>query len=121
VLKVAAPPPFFVGEMVRPVFESAVAGLNQAATRFERSAAQVTRLAGASSAEESASTVNISAEARGPAARQAATQDSEANATLEGAIVDTRIAKYQYIANLRVLQTGDEVEREAAKIGSDKR
>lgn len=103
--------------MVRPVFESAVAGLSQAETRFERSAAQVTRLAGAYSAAESAATVDISAEARRPAPPQ----DNEANASLEGAIVDTRIAKYQYIANLRVMQTGDEIEREAVKIGADKR
>ncbi|MES1178169.1 MAG: hypothetical protein ABUL62_27845 [Myxococcales bacterium] len=94
--------------MVRPIFESAVAGLNQATGRFERSAAQVTRLAGAYSAAESTATVNISAEARDTAP----TQDSESNATLEGAIVDTRIAKYQFIANLRVIQTGDEMERE---------
>jgi len=99
--------------MVRPIFESAVAGLNQATGRFERSAAQVTRLAGAYSAAESAATVNISAEARGPAP----TQDNESNQTLEGAIVDTRIAKYQFIANLRVLQTGDEMESELAKLG----
>jgi len=99
--------------MVRPIFESAIAGLNQASGRFERSAAQVTRLAGAYSAAESAATVEISAEARGPKP----TQDSEAKGTLEGAIVDTRIAKYQFIANLRVLQTGDEMQREAAKLG----
>jgi len=99
--------------MVRPIFESAIAGLNQASGRFERSAAQVTRLAGAYSAADSAATVQISAEARG----DAPVQDNEANATLEGALVDTRIAKYQFIANLRVLQTGDEMEREAAKLG----
>ncbi len=100
--------------MVRPIFESAVAGLNQATGRFERSAAQVTRLAGAYSAAESAATVNISAEARGPAP----TQDNESNATLEGAIVDTRIAKYQFIANLKVLQTGDEMAGELSKLGA---
>jgi hypothetical protein len=99
--------------MVRPIFESAVAGLNQASGRFERSAAAVTRLAGAFSAAESAVTVNISPEARGPAP----VQDNASNATLEGALVDTRIAKYQFIANLRVLQTGDEVERELTKLG----
>ncbi len=44
-------------------------------------------------------------------------QDSESNATLEGALVDTRIAKYQFIANLRVLQTGDEMAGELAKLG----
>ena len=99
--------------MVRPIFESAIAGLNQASGRFERSAAEVTRLAGAYSAAETADTVEISAEARG----QKPPQDSETKGTLEGAIVDTRIAKYQFIANLRALQTGDEMQREAAKLG----
>lgn len=99
--------------MVRPIFEYAVAGLNQASGRFERSAAQVTRLAGAYSAAESAATIQISAEARGPAP----VQDNESNATLAGALVDTRIAKYQFIANLRVLQTGDEMAGELAKLG----
>lgn len=98
--------------MIKSVFESAIAGLNQASGRFERSAAQVTRLAGAFSAAESAATIDISAEARGPAPAE----DNESKATLEGAIVDTRVAKYQFIASLRVLRTGDEMAREAANI-----
>ena len=99
--------------MVRPIFESALAGLNQASGRFERSAAEVTRLAGAYSAAESAATVQISPEARGAAP----VEDSESKGTLEGAMVDTRIAKYQFIANLRVLQTGDEMADELTKLG----
>ena len=99
--------------MVRPIFESAIAGLNQASGRFERSAAAVTRLAGAYSAAESAATVQISPEARAVAAPA----DSESKGTLEGALVDTRIAKYQFIANLRVLQTGDEMAQELTKLG----
>ena len=98
--------------MVRPLSETAVAGLNQASGRFERSAAQVTRLAGAYSAADGAATVNISAEARGPAR----VEDNLSKATLEGALVDTRIAKYQFIANLKVLQTGDEMAKELTKI-----
>lgn len=98
--------------MVRPIFETAVAGLNQASGRFERSAAEVTRLAGNYSAADSAVTVNISAEARGPEP----TADNQSKATLEGALVDTRIAKYQFIANLKTLQTGDEMAKELTRI-----
>ncbi len=98
--------------MVRPVFESAAAGIIDASKAFDRSAAQVTRLAGAFSAAESAATVTISAEARGA---QPAT-DSETNGDLEGAIVDTRIAKYAFIANLRSLQTGEEMSDELDKL-----
>ncbi|MEI9953705.1 MAG: hypothetical protein WDO74_33175 [Pseudomonadota bacterium] len=103
--------------MVRPIFESAIAGLNQASGRFERSAAEVTRLAGAYSAAESADTVEISAEARGPAP----VQDNQSNATLEGALVDTRIAKYQFIANLRVVETADAMTSELSKLGGKSR
>jgi len=69
-------------------------------------------LAGAYSAAESAATVQVSPEARGPAP----VQDTQSEATLEGALLDTRIAKYQFIANLRVLQTGDEMAAELSKL-----
>jgi len=70
-------------------------------------------LAGAYSAAESAATVQISPEARG----SAPVEDAKSNRSLEGALVDTRIAKYQFIANLRVLQTGDEMASELSKLG----
>ena len=98
--------------MVRPVFESAAAGIIDATKAFDKSAAQVTRLAGAFSAAQSAATVTISAEAR---QAQPAT-DNETNANLEGAIVDTRIAKYAFIANLKTLQTGEEMADELDKL-----
>ena len=86
--------------LLKPLLQSAAAGIADASSQIDRSAAQVTRLAGAFSAAESAATVNISAEARGAAP----TQDGETHGDLEGAIVDTRsIAKYVLIANLRTL------------------
>lgn len=112
-LKRAGAEPFSSFRMLKAIFESAIAGLSQASGRFERSAAQVTRLAGAFSAAKNAVSVDISAEARA----STPTQDKESNGTLEGAIVDTRIAKYQFIANLRVVQTGDEMARELEKLG----
>jgi hypothetical protein len=99
--------------LLTPLLQSAVAGIADASSQFDRAAAQVTRLAGAFSAGESAATVNISAEARGAASAQ----DSETHGGLEGAIVDTRIAKYAFIANLRTLQTGDEMAQELNKLG----
>jgi hypothetical protein len=94
------------------MMQSAVLGLRAESERFDRSAAEVTRLAGAPSAAETAETVQISAEAR----RTGETQDSVLTAGLEGAMVDTRVAKYAFIANLKVLQTGAEMEDEAAKL-----
>ncbi len=99
--------------LLKPLLQSAEAGIAAASSQFDRAAAQVTRLAGTFSAGESAATVNISAEARGAAA----SQDGETHGDLEGAIVDTRIAKYAFIANLRTLQTGDELAKELNKLG----
>ena len=99
--------------MGKAIFDAAIAGLNQASGRFERSAAQVARLAGAQSAAESAVTVHISAEAHAPAK----SQDNGSNAKLEGALVDMRISKYQFIANLRAVQTGEDVEKAVDKLG----
>jgi hypothetical protein len=97
---------------IRPLTQSALAGIAAESQRFERSAARVTRLAGAPSAAETAETVQISAEAR----RAGETLDSTLSSGLERAIVDTRVAKYAFIANLKVLQTGVEVEKAAAEM-----
>jgi hypothetical protein len=99
--------------MVRPILQSGLAGLNAASDSFDRSAAQVARLAGAPSAAESAATVRISPEARGASALQSNDQDGN----LEGAMVDTRVAKYQFMASLKVLQAGNEMSDELTKLG----
>lgn len=92
--------------------QSALAGINAESKRFDESAERVTKLAGAPSAAETAETVQIS-----PEARQAGeTLDTVLTSGLEGAMIDTRVAKYAYIANLKVLQTGAEVEETAAKL-----
>ncbi len=97
---------------IRPLFQSALAGIAAESERFERSAARATRLAGAPSAAETAETVQISAEAR----KAGETLDSTLSSGLAGAMVDTRIAKYAFIANLKVLQTGAEIDKAAADI-----
>lgn len=64
------------------------------------------------SAAEATETVRIS-----PAAREASLHpDAVMTSGLEGAIVDLRVAKYAFIANLEVLQTGVEVEKTAAEL-----
>jgi hypothetical protein len=97
---------------IRPLSQSALAGIAAESERFERSAARVTRLAGAPSAAETAETVQISAEAR----RAAETLDSTLSSGLESAMVDMRVAKYAFIANLKVLQTGADIEKAASDI-----
>jgi hypothetical protein len=97
---------------IRPLMQSALAGVRAESDRFEDAAAQVTRLAGAPSAAETAETVRISPEAR----QVDANFDSALSSGLEGAMVDTRVAKYAFIANLKVLETGAEVEKTAAQL-----
>jgi hypothetical protein len=97
---------------IRPITQSALAGIAAEADRFDKSAARVTRLAGAHHASETAETVQISAEAR----KAGELQDSTTTAGLESALVDTRVAKYAFIANLKVLQTGAEIEKAAADL-----
>lgn len=92
--------------------QSALSGINAESKRFDESAELVTKLAGAPSAAETAETVQISPEAR----RAGETLDSVLTSGLEGAMVDTRVAKYAFIANLKVLETGAEMEDEAAKL-----
>lgn len=92
--------------------QSALAGINAESKRFDESAERVMKLASAPSAAETAETVQISPEAR----KAGETLDTVLTSGLEGAMVDTRVAKYAYIANLKVLQTGAEVEETAAKL-----
>lgn len=97
---------------IRSVSESALSGIARESERFERSAAKLTRLAGAPSAAETAETVQIS-----PEAREASQNMEQGLGTgLESALVDTRVAKYAFMANLKLLETGAEVERAALKI-----
>lgn len=92
---------------IRPLTQSALAGIAAESERFDRSAARVTRMAGAVSAAETAETVQISPEAR----KAGETLDSTLTSGIENALVDTRVAKYAFIANLKVLQTGDEMQQ----------
>lgn len=97
---------------IRPLLQTAVAAISYESERFARSAARLTRLHGAPSAAETAETVQISAEAR----RASETQDSVLTADIESAMVDMRVAKYAFIASLAVLETGAELQEEAAKL-----
>ena len=97
---------------IRPLTQSALTGIARETERFDRSAAEVTRLAGAPSAAETAETVRISPEAR----EITSVLDSSTTSGLEAAMVDTRVAKYAFIANLKVLQTGAEIEEAAASL-----
>jgi hypothetical protein len=97
---------------LRSITQPALAGITAEREHFERSAAQIMRLAGAPSAADTAETVRISPEAR----RAGENLSSSLGGSLEGAMVDLRVAKYAFMANLKVLETANEVEAAAADL-----
>ena len=92
--------------------DSALASMTRLSEAFERSAADVVRQSGSPSAAETAETVRISPEAR----RAGTATDTYLTSGLEGAMTDMRVAKYAFIASLKVLQTSAEVEQSAANL-----
>lgn len=97
---------------IRSLTQSALTSLAGESERFDRSAAKLTRLAGAPSAAESAESVRISPEAR----EASENMGSALSSGIEGAMVDMRVAKYAFMASLKVLQTGAELEETAARL-----
>jgi hypothetical protein len=99
--------------MVSPILQSGLSGLSAASNSFDRAAAQVTRFAEAPSFADNAASVQISPQARA----LATTQSSDTTGDLAGAMVNMGVAKYAFIANLKVLQAGDEMTRDLTKLG----
>lgn len=99
---------------IRPLMQSAVAGLTAQSDALDQAAAAVTH-AGAELSAGGSAAFQISAAAR-DANQSQEHKERALTSGLEGAMVDTRIAKYAYIANLKVLQTAAEVEKAAADL-----
>ncbi len=97
---------------LRSLNQSVLSSIAEQSERFERSAAQVTRLAGAPSAAETAETVDISPEAR----RASEEPSGSLGGGLQGALVDLRVAKYAFMASLAVVKTSAELEKTAADL-----
>ena len=92
--------------------QSALASMTRLSEAFDRSAADVVRLGGSPTSAKTADTVGISPEAR----RAGTASDTNPTSGLEGAMTDMRVAKYAFIASLKVLQTSAEVEQSAANL-----
>lgn len=97
--------------MVGPILQSALSGLTAASNSVDRAAAQVTRFAEAPSFSSPAATVQISPEARASAA-----QNSDTTGDLATALVNMNVAKYAFVANLKVVQAGDDMTRDLLKL-----
>ncbi len=104
---------------MRPLMQSALAGLTAQSEAFDRAAAAVARGATGPAETEGSANVQISSAARDAnqtQGRQRENPESALTSGLESAIVDTRMVKYAFMANLKVLQTGAELEKAAADL-----
>lgn len=97
--------------MLKPILQSGLSGLSAASQNFDRDAAQIAQLGATTSDPGAAATVQIS-----PQAHEAGARD-DSDGSLENAIVDTRIAKYAFMANLKTVQTGNEMADELTRLG----
>lgn len=90
------------------LFQSAVSGLRRQLDGMSKAANEVL----VESTEPSTpDRVTLSA-----AAKEAAATGTSQTAGIEGAMVDLQVSKYLAIANMKVLQTGDEVTKELTKL-----
>lgn len=89
---------------VAELFSAAVEGIRRQMDAMNGAASQVLLESTAASTPDR---VNVS-----PDARQAAASGSSQTSGIEGALVDLRVSKYLAVANMKVLQTGDDVTRE---------
>lgn len=93
---------------VSNLFQAGVAGLRRQIDGMDAAANEVL----VESTQESApDRVNLSAESK-----QAAATGTSTTSGIEGALVDLRVSKYLAIANVKVLQTGDEMTKELTNL-----
>jgi hypothetical protein len=93
------------------LFDSGIAGVREQSLRMDKAAAQVTAIGAAQSSgtEGDATTVELSG-------KTPARPEEGDGAGLESALIDESIAKYMFIANLKTLQTGEDVARETTNL-----
>lgn len=92
---------------MRPIHatQAAVVGLQRQLTRFEQTASDVTKLATPPDAVRPV-------EGTRPAQRALQNMDSSVVGSLEGKMVDLRVSKYLAIANMKVIESADEMLRD---------
>jgi hypothetical protein len=93
---------------VLELFQAGVAGLRRQISGMNAAASQVLV---ESTKPSTPDRVSISEDAK-----QAASAGTSSTSGIEGAMVDLRVSKYLAIANMKVLQTGDEVTKELEKL-----
>jgi hypothetical protein len=99
-------------------FERARAGMSVGMRLLEKAAAEVALRSVSTATPPSIDTVEISRAAQGAAEAENAAQTEERPAgSTEEALIDQRIAKYVFVANLRVAQTAEEMSDELTRLG----
>ncbi len=89
---------------ILPLFQAGVEGLHRQIDGMNAAANEVLV---ESTQPSTPDRVNVSA-----AAKQAAATGSSSTSGLEGALVDLRVSKYLAVANMKVIQTGDDMTKE---------
>jgi hypothetical protein len=90
------------------LFQAGVAGIKRQLGAMDAAAKQVLV---ESTAPNTPDRVSVS-----DAARQAAASGTSQTSGIEGALVDLRVSKYLAVANMKVLQTGDDITKELTNL-----
>lgn len=93
---------------VLELFQAGIAGLRRQIAGMNAAANQVLE---ESTQPSTPDRVSISEDAK-----QAAATGTSSTSGIEGAMVDLRVSKYLAIANMKVLETGDDVTKELEKL-----
>lgn len=86
------------------VFQAGVAGIQRQMAAMDAAASEVLT---ESTAHDAPDRVSVSG-----AAKQAAASGTSQTSGLEGALVDLRVSKYLAVANMKVVQTGEDMTKE---------
>jgi len=90
------------------LFQAGVAGLQRQLNAFDTAASKVLA---SSTAPSTPDRVSVSG-----TAREAAAAGTSGAAGIEGALVDLRVSKYLAVANMKVVQTGEDMTKELTEL-----
>ena len=90
------------------LFQAGVAGLQRQLNAMDSAASEVLA---SSTAPSTPDRVSVSG-----AAKEAAATGTSPTAGIEGALVDLRVSKYLAVANMKVVQTGEDMTKELTEL-----
>ena len=93
---------------VTGIFQAGVAGIQRQLNAMDAAASQVLE---ESTAHDTPDRVNVSG-----TAKEAAASGTAQTSGIEGALVDLRVSKYLAVANMKVVQTGEDLTKELTEL-----